>query len=524
MKNIYLTFVFFLTLNTILAQNRFSYRYDINNGIDKGSQISDYNDKLIIGSSANCFINQKQEFCYHFLSIDKSNGQEVILNTANYKSGLKGSFIISKDTIYNFTLNSLNQTTASNHRFELYRLIININKDGVDSLESFFFAGKPNQYNYGMTAFGANHLVFLIADYDTKELILYKIDKKGNVILKKVVNTNTTYYSFANIKVDQELNILISFIGTKKGEDQVFLTRPFLLKLDANGNKVFNKDYPEKNDAAGSHINEFAILKDTSYLYGFKADSNNPGHGGDTVARPPAIYALKKDGTLKWKRYLYALYSDGIKQLNSFCEAKNGDILCTGIREEINKKVRRNGWIVRLDKNGKIKWERSIRDERGLSNKVFTAGELYDITEGADGFIYAIGMYMDTFPNYKPSINNNNIWLVAVDSSGCFEPNCGEKQVVSNKEVEPLVNQEEQYKLYPNPVSEVIHILYINDFSEHHDIRYEIYNLQGQLVAQGAPKTGWDVIDISPPPLLSGQYVLRLKTSKINKTFLFTKI
>lgn len=133
--------------------------------------------------------------------------------------------------------------------------------------------------------------------------------------------------------------------------------------------------------------------------------------------------------------------------------ANNGDIIQYGLAEEyLYDQVEREnyyvGYVRRYSPDGERKWSRIISDKRD-------GGFYYEFYGGAEdlsGDLIFTGWLWDTIrPPEDPF--TDHVWLVKLDSNGCFTPDCiGEFQtLVSSKEIALAPSRTNLFGVLPNP-------------------------------------------------------------------------
>jgi hypothetical protein len=84
------------------------------------------------------------------------------------------------------------------------------------------------------------------------------------------------------------------------------------------------------------------------------------------------------------------------------------------------------GWVFAMSQEGELLWNREIVDLRFPAKlSLFNAVE-----ESEDGGVILIGYIIDTLSNSQE--NNQNIWLVKLDSLGCLDLKCNDLQIITN--------------------------------------------------------------------------------------------
>ena len=121
--------------------------------------------------------------------------------------------------------------------------------------------------------------------------------------------------------------------------------------------------------------------------------------GGATTSKDIAeldawLIKLDKNGKIKWEKTYGGVGRD---EIWSICSTKDGGYLAGGRTKSKNSK-NLVGWLIKLDKNGKIKWEKTI-DDNGYNN-------FKSIKPTKNGGYIAVGW------------NEDKGWIIKLDSKG----------------------------------------------------------------------------------------------------------
>ena len=196
-------------------------------------------------------------------------------------------------------------------------------------------------------------------------------------------------------------------------------------------------------------------------------------------------------------------------------KTKDNHLLAFG-RVVVNEKSsqERIGFLCKFSKEGEILWVREYgipipEEYLGESLEgVLTSGRIEDCKELEDGRLLCMGESAYS----KPETSfYRELWILMLDENGCLEPDCASTSILTNaSEVQSLL----QGKIYPNPVSDILHIADVS-FDE-----YKIYDLMGRLILHGD-----FVSEIHlRGQMSSGMYVLQLKEKgRLKSVFKFLK-
>ena len=145
-----------------------------------------------------------------------------------------------------------------------------------------------------------------------------------------------------------------------------------MLKIDANGNKIWDKRY---GGAGWDGLARMLETTDGGYLLGGHSQSNISGDKSENAFGKADFWVLEidTDGAKVWDKTLGGTADDW---LSALAPAKDGGFLVTGTSESNatgnkteNILGRFDFWVVRIDENGNKIWDRTIGANGSESNK-----------------------------------------------------------------------------------------------------------------------------------------------------------
>ena len=230
-----------------------------------------------------------------------------------------------------------------------------------------------------------------------------------------------------------------------------------------------------------------------------------PSFGGWPLQQ---IVKLNDKGKKLWS------YDDLFNNINdtyefvSIFKTKNDDVIAVGVF--YNGSVdsipdRRSGIIMRISNDGKLKWKRRVWDDRAaFHHSGFNNG-----VELEDGSLLITGWWRDSLG--LPPIYDTNVWLIKLDSMGCYTPGCtGDDFVTSTDNV--IVIGRDMLKLSPNPANQFIKCTWSGLPSTAKLIK--LYDLNGRELMQSKieGKSGNTELNISS--LTQGIYLVKIYGDK----------
>lgn len=264
-------------------------------------------------------------------------------------------------------------------------------------------------------------------------------------------------------------------------------------KYDAEGDLEWTTVLPHEYNSFSKWV-KIDHHPDGGYVGTWKIDT----FGLFIWTQPNIVFKLDAAGQVEWERVEYH------EQYNfwGLFAAQNGDIIGCGVAQDFfNDTIEGDeytaGFVARFKPNGELRWKRKIFDhtDSGYRHQFFNGAEM------SNGDLVFTGEMRDSLPDDPYPWN---VWLVRLDSNGCFAPGCGEEQhLVAAKEPQQQAAAEQIFVLFPNPFSEQITLAAV--LGAHippGEYRAVLCDMQGRAVRQRMfnPNllTDFDVGDVPP--------------------------
>jgi hypothetical protein len=272
-------------------------------------------------------------------------------------------------------------------------------------------------------------------------------------------------------------------------------SKQVLIKIDANGNKLWDKTYGGNNF---DFLKDLIITSDGGYLIGGTSDSNINSYKSQNSKGGDDYWIIKVDslGNKLWDK---TIGGNGTDQLFCLFQTINGNYILGGGSSSNNSgdksQLGQGGadfWILTLDSSGNIIWDKSIGGPN--SEQVFSLRKTFDgglILGGWSGS----GLGGD---KTETSRGGTDFWVVklAPDALGINEP-----ELSSNITISPNPNQGKftlQLNNLKTPMAEVT-----------------VSDLLGRVVLQQDLKaTGNQISQEITLPETKGMYLLQVKAGE----------
>jgi hypothetical protein len=292
--------------------------------------------------------------------------------------------------------------------------------------DGYLLAGTSRSSNTGDKTFVNRGSIN--GNYVSKDYWIVKIDNNGNKVwdrtygsgddddLKDVIQLSDGGFMLAGISN--------SNTGIDKSEESRGGTDYWIIKIDASGNKIWNKTYGGSGNEDGN-----VIIKETSDGFILGGSSNSGISGEKSSPALPGgsndfwILKLSPSGIKIWDKSYGGL---GIDNLTAIELLENNEYLLLGnsnspisSTNEGNKTSANKGntdyWLVKINANGNKIWDRSY----GGTSSDYPTSMVYT----NDGKVTIAGQSTSSNSGDKSRISvtsglYNDIWLIRVDTSG----------------------------------------------------------------------------------------------------------
>ncbi len=361
-----------------------------------------------------------------------------------------------------------------------------------DSLVNYTYPNPRHLFKAITQTLDGNYMImgsyFLDSNYYYTDIrpYLIKIDKNGNVLWRKLYPNLLTAFDIA---ATSDSGFVFSPNNSNNDE---------ICKTDSLGNIIWYANANNLRHFASTDIvvsNNY-VIKVSPYVYKY-LDWNDPStyyYGVDVVK------ANSISGQIIWNKQYIPLIEVRNPTLHSHLEVevdKYDNIIIAATGTALNydsSAVSYKGFLMKLNSNGDSLWShfyagRNIFEQHSQFN---------DLVLTDDGGILAGGFWNPPYLNY-----NQGAWLVKTDSMG----NAPGMFTVGIEE-EELVIKKYQLKIYPNPTSDNINLSMAEQPKQ--ELQLEVYTISGQLVFEKHLPAFEKEQRINIQHLQSGVYLVKL--------------
>ncbi|HLP39770.1 BACON domain-containing protein [Lacibacter sp.] len=245
--------------------------------------------------------------------------------------------------------------------------------------------------------------------YGETDMWLIKTDIYGNKIWQK---------TFGGIKIDEAKCVLTSSdggyvvageshssdgdISSNQGNSDIVI-----IKTDRNGNKLWQKSF---GGSGFDYANAAISTDDGGYLIAGATYSNDGDFIGNTMNRNMLILKLDANGNRIWQKFFGGLQ---VEEAYSIVKSTDGGCVIAGYAQSTDGDViggsGSDAWILKLDGNGNLIWQRPITSEKGL--------RAFSITMTSDNNYVVAGKI---FRNRQTSLGtiDEDLWIAKLSDNG----------------------------------------------------------------------------------------------------------
>lgn len=250
-----------------------------------------------------------------------------------------------------------------------------------------------------------------------------KMDSTGNIQWDKTIGGNSTDYLYAVAQTKDGGYILggysYSDISGEKSENSKGLADYWVVKLDVAVNIEWDKTIGG-NDWDG--LSAMIQTTDGGYFLGGYSSSNKSGDKSENSKGFSDYWIVKLDanGNILWDKTIGANSSEVLTSLqqttdNAYVLGGYSDSYISGDKSE-NSRGGIDYWVVKVDINGYILWDKTI----GGSGADFSSSIQQTVD---DGYLLAGSSYSDisgdkSQHNRDKIINTTDYWIVKLDAAG----------------------------------------------------------------------------------------------------------
>lgn len=340
--------------------------------------------------------------------------------------------------------------------------------------------------------------------YGFDDVWILKIDSTGNIVWENTIGGSGSDVATAICELPDGNFVVAaesqSPISGEKTAANLGGTDYWLIGLDANGNKLWDRTYGGSDDEIPGSI--YPTLDGNIVVGGESGSDSSPTKSEDAIG-PVDYWILKLSptGDIIWDNTIGGNSGDLQGNVNPLA---NGEYLVCGWSfsgVSGDKTVANSGdtssdfWILRLSADGTINWQDTVGGDGGES--VFEA----EFAPGNDGTVIIGGSSLSGISGDRtePNLGANDYWVVKFDNVLGLSDNRFNSDI----------------NLAQNPVGEELQVLGIASAAD-----YKIYNLNGQLVSSGSLSTD-GATNVSG--LRSGAYLIAVSEGEKTISLKFVK-
>jgi hypothetical protein len=248
----------------------------------------------------------------------------------------------------------------------------------------------------GYLALGTSTSFSAGGDYD---LYVVKLDANGNLLWNKTYGGADDEYSGQVIRTSDGGYALVSGVSSPANYSMLYT---LVVKIDANGNMQWNKTYTAATYGSGTCMLE---VSDGYLVGGYKATENN--------TQDFMLFKISSTGTLLWNH----TYGGPLDDMASLISPTDGGYILTGGTSVPDTYFTENNaiFMVKTDANGNMQWNKTLTVVPEAAHTVYQFGNSAQTLDG--GFVFAgFNLTLQT-PDGEPTFTAQAV-LIKTDAEG----------------------------------------------------------------------------------------------------------
>ena len=463
-----LAFSLSLSLGFLIGQNNYSVAIDIQQGTEGIVAFRIMPDGFLVLANARCFPNYDECFVLAKLGLEGDliwykryqNPLGKIKPGSGYSN--QGIYIHNDSTLYFGGIRRTYDTSQDG-------FLMKTNELG-DSIWVKNYGGV--HYDADCSILSQNDSTILIisnlgegTEWGAFTAWLLAIDLEGNILWEQFYGTQFPISLAHDIVLLEDGTIVLLYLSCEDSDNCHYTetNRLRMAKLQSDGEVIWDKGlWIIENVESRSTV---LSLDDGNFAVSYYRDNDQGG-----FFFPPVLMWVDSTGNLM---YHHEFPHNRLSWISDIIQNEEGNIVCIGTADIIPEGlVERAGWVCAFSKEGELLWNRYVKDGRSPHE----SSSLYAGLEISDGSLVLGGEIIDS------TAGKEDLWLLKLDSNGCFEPGCDEFQVITpTKEVPLLYNP---FKIFPNPATSRDEITIQNSIVKPGYL-YSVIDLLGRLVHMG---------------------------------------
>ncbi|NAY91558.1 hypothetical protein GTQ34_06485 [Muricauda sp. JGD-17] len=249
---------------------------------------------------------------------------------------------------------------------------------------------------------------------------LLKLDSDGNLQWSKTYGGSKDDRGQAVIQTTDGGYAIVGYAMSEDGDgtNNEGFHDNWILRLDASGNMLWEQSF---GFSGHDHSYDVVQTEDGGFFFAGFLDvtqsngAGNFGRGAYLTRHGVGEFwgtKLDADGNLQWRRYFGGTNND---RAHGVVQADDGGFVMAGFSESddfdiSNTKGSYDFWVVKVDKNGSMLWERSFG---GTGIEI-----AYDITKTLDGGYAITGNTFSTDTDVSNNNGESDLWLIKINDDG----------------------------------------------------------------------------------------------------------